>query len=423
MPIDTTIYSALWFGDIGIGKIEKSELNGIGRTVISTGESLARGVAPSPSGDVVYWAQSSNLRRSDWFGGNKTTVASGFVITDVAIDPLNQKIYFASVDKIRVYTVSTNKVTTFMDLSSEGSRTIEFLDIDVTGGRIYFTEANQNLIRSIKLDGDGAETFMTIGSSYGIGGICLDLVNSKMYFVARHVTNSSRRGIFRTNNLSANQNISSFTPIISYQNTQGDIAVNPYESQMYFTDFTSNRIKTVSTSGASSDVVDFISTGISTPVYLNCPPVPINLYQSVLASGIRSMANSLPLSIKIAKKLNATPGLIYGMDEQFMENYDLNEFKCNLRYVGSEGDVSIEVFSCSSSGIEQISLPNVSCYPLDDNGLWGYSTSNFDILARRDITYYFVMTSKDGQVGTGAIQVRNPRVAIDTDGPTKLIIE
>lgn len=72
------------------------------------------------------------------------------------------------------------------------------------------------------------------------------------------------------------------------------------------------------------------------------------------------------------------------------------------------GTVTIEVWRCSASGVQAVSLATDECYAIGDTGRWGWSTAGLDTTGANDRrSYFYRMTGSNGITFEGAFFVND----------------
>ena len=164
----------LFFTDATAGFVYSINPDGTGLTpIVTAGGSVSYGgVAVDILNERVYFSDATNSEviRVDTDGANSLTLtSSALFVRSVAVDPSRNKVF---------YTPGTgNKTIVASDLDGGGAVTIyspgpggpEDLKVDTDAAKIYFADGGDNTIKRINEDGSGVETYLTGTTTQVIG--------------------------------------------------------------------------------------------------------------------------------------------------------------------------------------------------------------------------------------------------------------
>jgi cysteine-rich repeat protein len=128
----------------------------------------------SAAGQHIYWSVNHNtIRRADLNGSNAQTIAIVDYINDLAIDPIQQKLYWTGCSSISRMNLDGSNVEELL----VDSVCSEHLSIDLTAGRIYWTASSS--IKRAGLDGSDPETVVVLG---GPSRLALHPADDRLYW-------------------------------------------------------------------------------------------------------------------------------------------------------------------------------------------------------------------------------------------------
>ena len=136
-------------------------------------------------------------------GSGLTLVKNGLTNfpTDLALDVLNQKIYFTSSSTTsnnntiqRIDYTGSNNVTLFTatGLAGNGAERCTALAVDLKNSKMFFADAGAQKIWGLTLAGSGLTALATTTNSYPVG-LALDVTNQQVYFTASSTVQNSNR--------------------------------------------------------------------------------------------------------------------------------------------------------------------------------------------------------------------------------------
>jgi len=162
------------------------------------------------------------------------------------------------------------------------------IDLDVSGGKMYWTDYSSNKIQRSDLDGSNVEDLLSLGSTHYPNGIALDVAGGKMYWTGKGTNDIYRADLDGTNS----------ETLVFDVNSPRQIALDIPGGKMYWASFGSNKIQRADLDG--SNVEDIITGGYSyygIALQFQAAPVP------ELPTGFIPILGILvPVVIRIKKK-------------------------------------------------------------------------------------------------------------------------
>ncbi len=172
-----------------MGLIRRANLDGTGIETIYTltpydpiGSYVGKPVV-DPVNGYVYFAAANEIRRVALDGtGPVQTVVRGFnTATALALDVAADRIYFLDAntnsDVLGYARLDDSEFGVVFDSSPAvfGSSGLFALDLDLAGGKAYFTDEIQGTLRRVNLDGSGLELLYTSQPTHSPTGLTLDV--------------------------------------------------------------------------------------------------------------------------------------------------------------------------------------------------------------------------------------------------------
>ena len=258
-PALTDLY--MYWADFDTNKIQRANLDGTNVQDIATGFGRPVGIALDVAGDKIYWTDRDRPHHADQAG--------------------RSSIHRANLDGTNVETLV------------RGDNSVkEFIALDISGGKVYWTEwthLGSGKIQRANLDGSNIEDLVT-GLSSSVRGIALDLSQGKMYWgtidkIQRANLNGSNvqdvfiginghgialdiagRKIYWTNRIDhriqrANLDGSGVEDLVVGLIRPAGIALDIVRGKMYWTDPIPDKIQRANLNG--SNIEDLITTGLS----------------------------------------------------------------------------------------------------------------------------------------------------------------
>ena len=138
-------------------------------------------------------------------------------------------------------------VTTGLDWSPSG------LALDVSGGKMYWTDAGTDKIQRSNLDGSGVEDLVTTGLEWPVG-LALDVSGGKMYWTDRGTAKIQRSNL----DGSGREDL-----VTTGLESPVGLALDVSGGKMYWTDIGTDKIQRSNLDG--SGVEDLVTTGLESP--------------------------------------------------------------------------------------------------------------------------------------------------------------
>jgi hypothetical protein len=182
--LDLTVTpNLLYFADSDDRVIRRVSAAGGSATTIITGAAAIRGVALDTTNDHIYFTETTKLRRCDQAdGGNATDLLTigGAVLRGVAIDAANSKLYYTSTTS-GLRRCDLNGSNDELLIAEAGSDDFWDVKLDVTGSKVYFSDAGNGTIERCALDGTGRTTIIG-GATTNVRYFALDITNAHIYY-------------------------------------------------------------------------------------------------------------------------------------------------------------------------------------------------------------------------------------------------
>jgi len=230
---------------LGAGStIYKVDRNGVTSASFTAGGTVT-GMDVDVSGGYLYWTESGNqIRRSSLnFAGASSSLVSGLSnVTALTIDPLGGKLYWSEsgnqtviIKSVRLVDLggSSPTVTTVLNrkVNSSGNSNIEDLEVDYSGGKLYFTDnsTGPDYIGVVDLSGGNVKKLIDLSSTNPAPlGLAVDSARGRVYW-------GDNSGVNR-----ATLTGTGSTLIYSGQTTVRDVEV-PNFAQQFFGSFDFNK--------------------------------------------------------------------------------------------------------------------------------------------------------------------------------------
>ncbi len=262
--------SKMYFGDSGIKKIQRSDVDGSNVEDLVTFTNVSpESLALDLDGGKMYWTEGwfNKIQRSDLDGSNvEDLVTTNLPAPNgIALDLNAGKIYWtdSSNDSIRRTDLDGTNLEVLIT-SAQGLDAPHAIALDVGGGKIYWTDRNTFKIHRANLDGTGVEVVLNEGGLVNNFGIALDVPAGKMYW-----TTASAKKIRRADLDGSNME----DLVITDLSFPGDIALDLAIGKMYWTDWGNDTIKRADLDG--NNVESLITTGLDTPRALALGLAPV----------------------------------------------------------------------------------------------------------------------------------------------------
>jgi low-density lipoprotein receptor class B len=229
----------------------------------------------------IYWTDTGydSIGRSDLDGTNQTAIKGNGTCENprgIAIDEINGHIYYSDDGGNKIVRMDMDGSNS-VDLVTTNVATPAGIELDVGGGKMYWTDTGSTVdqIKRADLDGSNVETIVTL-SSENAYGIALDLVNGHIYWTQTTVDKIVRADLDGGN----------ITDIITsgLSNPYG-IVLDVSNNYMYWTEYTSELIRRATLSGGSQTTLLTSAEGLDNPRGICIDFVNSNLYWADIGLG------------------------------------------------------------------------------------------------------------------------------------------
>lgn len=191
----------VYWTNVDTDKIRRANLDGSNpEDLITTGLAFPMSIDVDLAGGMLYWGDQSldQIGRAGLNGSGAGPLVSTPFGGGVAVDSINEKVYWTTAltgsegDIMRANLDGTNVETVLTGVDKPAR-----IALDVTGGKIYWTDFVVDVVRRSNLNGSGVEDLFVVGANLNPGGIALDLDGGKVYWGQSVTTN--REKIMRMN--------------------------------------------------------------------------------------------------------------------------------------------------------------------------------------------------------------------------------
>ena len=169
----------MYWTDAFNDKIQRANLDGsYVEDLITTNLKVPYSIAVDSVNSKIYWTDSnaSDIKRANLDGSSIETVIGGISVPKcIALDNITGKIYWTSYTKIQRANFDGSEVE---DIVVYPHWAPEGIALDVTGGKMYWLDNYNNMIRSANLDGSGITDL--VQGLVSPRNITLDLYGGKM---------------------------------------------------------------------------------------------------------------------------------------------------------------------------------------------------------------------------------------------------
>lgn len=196
MAVDAGAGKFYWT-DLSSDTVNRANLDGSSIETLISGAQNPRGIALDPVNEKMYWLQDgdNSLRRASLDGSAAETLRANDAEQEIdaprgiAVDPVGGKIYWAdegtAVESIiRANLDGTNPEPIVGDLvgTPEDLEDPQYVALDITAGKVYWADGQNDVIQRVNLDGTGAvESLVNSGLSNPVG-LVLDVDAGRMYW-------------------------------------------------------------------------------------------------------------------------------------------------------------------------------------------------------------------------------------------------
>jgi len=160
--------SKIYWVDQSSNKVKRANLDGSGVEEVLTGINSPTDIVVDAVGGKIYWTENSagRIKRANLDGSGIQTLYTGLSApAGLALDRANSRLYWVEnpllLGSNRIRSASMNGGGAIQNLVTSGTADPIDLQLDLEGGKIYWTDAAAGQIRRANLDGSGAGTFIT----------------------------------------------------------------------------------------------------------------------------------------------------------------------------------------------------------------------------------------------------------------------
>ena len=180
-------YSDFADSDTPDGKIWKADIDGENATAIVTGLLDPYGIAIDTENEKIYWGDDNgNVSRSNLDGTSKEDIVTidGGGIRAVAIDATNKKLYFYDVQNNNLYRSNLDGSSKSVIISGYYGYAIA---VDEINNKIYFDAQtdNESVSALYRANLDGSNPTLISDTQSRIYGIAIDVYKKKVYWSER----------------------------------------------------------------------------------------------------------------------------------------------------------------------------------------------------------------------------------------------
>ncbi len=191
----------LYWTDVDTRQIFRSALDGSGAAaIISSGLAWPMDIDAFPAADRIAWGDQTleQIGMAHLDGSGAAPLLSTPFAAGIAFDMVNGRIYWSS--------AITAEAGEIRRANMDGSGQVVIISnygrpariaLDVRGGKIYWTDYVNDVVRRANLDGTGRQDLYVVGSNLNPEGIALDLTAGKVYWGQEYA--SDRDKIMRMN--------------------------------------------------------------------------------------------------------------------------------------------------------------------------------------------------------------------------------
>ncbi len=245
----------LFWTDKDTGRIESSNLDGSGRTVVLSGLDDPRGIAVDQANHMIYWTshvETGAIYSANCDGSNVQTFLSPLdEPADIALDPQNGHIYWAEEGANEIRRASLDKNVPPETLLSGLNRPY-YLAIQPDAGFLYWSDFNSSIIHRATLNGQGEMDFITGQSRVRD----IEVTDDYIYWCDRDSRQIRRRRLG-----GAGAGTILFSGAGDSLDRPHGLVIEPQSQTMFWTDTRTAEVNTATLDGSGS-VDTLISTGL-----------------------------------------------------------------------------------------------------------------------------------------------------------------
>ncbi len=179
----------IYWTDVNGDVIRRGNLNGSGaEDIVTEGLLFPKTIDLDLLGGKLYWGDQSlgQIGRANLDGSDAGPILSTSFASGLAVDAANRKIYWSAAvvgsgghdgEILRADLDGANVETIVTGVGKPAD-----IAIDIAGGKVYWTDYANDVVRRANLNGSGVEDLYIVGANLNPGGIGLDLREGKVYW-------------------------------------------------------------------------------------------------------------------------------------------------------------------------------------------------------------------------------------------------
>lgn len=168
--------------------IERSRIDGSDRQIVRVIGTSVYDITVDHSNQKLYWIQYGTVRRANLDGSYAETVYS-FTgsVKRIAVDPARNRILFVrstgAAQQIWQVSLDGSSAAQLCTESDGRPSTVGFIDYDLESEILYYTDRSRGTVSRVNVTPGCAISVIATGQNV-VGGISLDRVNDKLYWVS-----------------------------------------------------------------------------------------------------------------------------------------------------------------------------------------------------------------------------------------------
>ncbi|MCH8333302.1 IPT/TIG domain-containing protein, partial [Candidatus Sumerlaeota bacterium] len=265
---------------------------------------------PAPTLGMIYWVGSGHLARASADGAGVEELVSGLEGPDgVGLDLLRNRVYWTNMARgphgsiQRAHLDGTPIQGDEKYLIQPGSLTTgKEIELDLAGGKIYWSDRDGKRIQRANLDGTELETLISVFTRPGGEaiplenpvGMALDIENKKLYFTDRFMGMVLRADmeIPEGETHGTRTYVEILVAGVRDENRPIDIDLDLERGKMYWTDRGSREILRANLDGSGVEtLIDASKVEIRSPIGISLERAAGRMYWSDVSTGIIHRAN------------------------------------------------------------------------------------------------------------------------------------
>ena len=156
--------------------IKRSNIDGTDVQELAVGDREIKAMAVDPLEEHIYWVTESQLIRAHLDGTGVDTVLTEILFfhpTDIAIDPIAEKVYAVGSSRSVIRTINFD-ATDVQDVVSRPGSAILDITLDVTSGHLYWLEEKDDLYEVYRSNLDGTDGTSLLTDEEKLLGVGVD---------------------------------------------------------------------------------------------------------------------------------------------------------------------------------------------------------------------------------------------------------